>query len=359
MRSRVVFWTYGFEGSGGQLAVTKHVYDLLKESGYVVSLAQYKVNRISHIFRLVLSILKLIFHPSVIYLPASRSLVGALRDMPVYLLGLFGRKLVIHLHGNDFRILFGYRLVGTFIRYIWSCRALVVVTNNVSKEELHSFGINNVAVIENYFPFNVPYPNGKRRKQMYWNSNIIATKGIFEFLEAFTNLEKRYGYKLIISGEILGCSEMSLDKTKETLYQYLSQCRDITYTGPLSRSETVDILLESEFCVLTSYNESQPLSLIDGLCCGCEILCTDIPTLRELIAEFPGVYFVYPSVESINNIMALAISTELGLRNSDHIKERLLWQEEFIERFSTSMFKNRILKVFRKIDSISSAPSEP
>ena len=334
-------WVHSFNGLGGQASVTRGVVSMLLNGGLNVSILEYGLPEKAKVHLFLKHFLKLIFSNAAIYSPISRSFWGAFRDIPIYVLAILGRTLVVHIHGSDFNQLFTHRVLGSFLSYVLRKKTQIIVTNLRSKNELMEFGCTNVVCIENYFPNKYLMVKRKKKKSntFFWNSNIIATKGIFEFLEAFVIFSNHTNATLRISGEVLGCSIMSKKDTQKRFNTFLSNS-NISYVGKLTRLETLDELAITEVCVLTSYGESQPLAIIDGMCMGCTIFCSDLPELREMTNQYNRVH--YTKANSVDILENLKNVTEFINTNTD------FGHEFALRRFSEDLYRDKLLTTLIK-----------
>ncbi|MDB2676661.1 glycosyltransferase [Amylibacter sp.] len=329
-------WVHSINGIGGQASITRSAIVTAENLGLRVNIIEYGAYGF---FPFIISVFRIVFSKSDIYFPASRSFWGAFRDLPIYVLSIFGRRVITHIHGSDFTSLFHHSILGRLLTTILNKRVIIIVTNYLSKTDLENLGCGRVFCVENFFPseyLNLDC-NHKNPKTFFWNSNIIATKGIFEFLDAFVDYTHRTGASLRIAGEILGCKKMTKYETKLKLESYLINS-DITYIGACSRFATLQELIKAEVCVLTSYSESQPLALIDGMCCGCQIICSDLAELREMTNDYPMVCYTKVSRSSILEVL-------LGKYDFAEFNPKMS-SEAARRRFSEDLFSSKLKSIF-------------
>ncbi len=62
----------------------------------------------------------------------------------------------------------------------------------------------------------------------------------------------------------------------------------VTVHGVLSHQELGELMRSSHIFVLPSFFEGLPLVLLEALACGCRIVATDLPGVRELFAKYPA-----------------------------------------------------------------------
>lgn len=84
-----------------------------------------------------------------------------------------------------------------------------------------------------------------------------------------------------------------------------SRARKCVWHGVVPQQDLIDAYRRSEVFVLPSFSEGLPLVVLEALACGCKVVVTDLPGLREWIAlsapEAP-VIFVQPPVDPATGI---------------------------------------------------------
>jgi glycosyltransferase involved in cell wall biosynthesis len=86
-----------------------------------------------------------------------------------------------------------------------------------------------------------------------------------------------------------------------------SQGKRASCLGPLSPYNLAEKMRASHLFVLPSFFEGLPLVLIEALASGCRIVATDLPGIRELVADLPpgwGELIALPPLESVDRPFA-------------------------------------------------------
>ena len=115
-------------------------------------------------------------------------------------------------------------------------------------------------------------------------SRLLLSKGVLEYFEAAKILnEKGVDIQFWIIGDIDEENPNSLTRTELEL---LKRSRLVKVLG--KRNNVQNLIKKCHICVLPSYREGLPLSLIEGASCGLAILTTDTVGCRDLIRNDNG-----------------------------------------------------------------------
>jgi len=103
-------------------------------------------------------------------------------------------------------------------------------------------------------------------------------KGLPWLLDAVTRLTKTHPeLRLHIAGSGAGAEAEALDLRLNALAPY------VVKHGQLSQPELADLLRRCGVCVLPSFYEGVPLVLVEAAACGCRLVATALPGVRECI----------------------------------------------------------------------------
>ena len=125
-----VFWSSNLSKINGQNIVSKEVLSTLSSSTRLVKffynpgLGFHIISyfcKIIHLYKIVL-----IDRPDFIYLVCSRSIYGFVRDIPLLILSKLGSRLIVHVHGSDFKNLFSKKWIKLLSKYLYeNCEIIV------------------------------------------------------------------------------------------------------------------------------------------------------------------------------------------------------------------------------------------
>lgn len=358
----------------GQSLVTEEVYNILVEHGakikvhnLVYSDYKYFVKYFVLIKILVFISLDIISCKSVIYLSASRTLIGFYRNAYIILLGsFFKRKIIIHFHcgeyndfvlGNGFlfkkiakwlfrlvdtSIILGKSLTNNYTSIFNEKMEIIVIPNGVSIKE--NLNLNSNDAILN----------------ILYMSNLIESKGYFDILEAINILVNDYkiiNIRVDFCGKFLDHEDNLSFKTVE---EYISYFNDFVYSNNLNKfinyhkvvtGVTKDLLLQNcDIFILPTYysTEAQPLSILEALSYGKIVISTNHRGIPDMVINgYNGLIVGKKSPKSIADAILKLVNDEslqkkMSLNSKIHVENN----------FSFEIFERNIVHLFNKYQSI-------
>jgi glycosyltransferase involved in cell wall biosynthesis len=344
---KVVLWVSSIGGTGGQAIVTRQVISLLRQNFadvHVIEYNRYEQNYFG--IQFLFACFKLIsfrFNHDFIYFCPSRNPKAFVKDLIVYFFP--ASKVIAHIHGGDLDNLFSLRFFGPILKSRFSKFKSVIFPSKVAVP-LSYANYTNVCCIDNYsvlhelinFKSSLFLPSDRN---FIWNSNIIATKGVFDFISTLDNVLFS-PYSTLFFGKILSCNSYSYNDTEYRFKDYIANNNAI-YFGEVSRIEISSNLKFTDIVVLTSYSECQPLALIDAVCCGAIIVASDIPAHRDLLKDYSRVFFVSSNPSSIRDGLLNALKLQENNSLTDSYNAEI---DRYRSRFSVAVFNKNILKLF-------------
>ena len=233
-----------------------------------------------------------------IYITPSRTLGGSFRDVLVIITALICRKsLVAHLHGVDFNALLKEHGVWSkTLCFFYNKVSCFVLLYPAMYTQIAALKEPNFTVIPNCFDSSLKSDIitskglfDKERKTISYLSNIMSSKGIFEFLDLSEELlERNQNLFISIAGAFLGDDEMTKYEVEKSFLDIFRKLSDrygdrIEYLGIVRGLKKEELLLKTDIlCFPTRYKmEAQPLVLIEALYYGCSIIFSDHNDLKN------------------------------------------------------------------------------
>ena len=167
-------------------------------------------------------------------------------------------------------------------------------------------------------------------------TNFQPYKAINVLIDAFHSASRQgAAIRLRITGDGPGRQMMESQVAK------LGLAHRVHFLGQQSPQEIRDLLVDSDFLVLSSYNEGQPVSIGEAALCGKPVICTDVISERD-VPEFAGFIVRTGNVEAL----AEALLNAPGRKGQyDHAVIRTF----ALDRFSRKVVINRIKEVMESI----------
>jgi len=227
------------------------------------------------------------FSPDIIHLASSASLALFKDYLILRIAKKKGIPLIIHWHFGRITSLFEsnnweWKLLSTIIR---GCQTSIVIDSK-SYNTLVKSGFTNIANIPN--PISLDLEQKIRQTvnetkhidhgRLIFVGHIINTKGVFELVEACTQIQ--------------GISELSLigppdHSVKEELIKIAGNRNNgiwLRFYGSLSNDEVFTEIQKSQALILPSYTEGFPLVVLEAMAMGCAVVATEVGAIPEMLA---------------------------------------------------------------------------
>jgi len=343
---------------GQSLAFTRFVESLVNEKKILVNTNledQSKLGKNFSTFSTLFTIIvkAIITNYDIVYFTCSRTILGSIKDiLLINIVSLRQVKIVNHLHGSDFyeflhnspvwykKILFhSYKKVNTSI-----------VLLDSMKNQFKDFDNMKVEIVANFYDKELDIKLVKKEKDkinLVYLSNIMSSKGIFELIDAFEQLSKKYdNIYLNIAGGYIADEYMSIEKVKEKFTSKIALNNRIKYIGKAFANEKVKLLQNSDIFVLPTYYKSEafPISIIEAMACRNVIVTTNYKYLPEVVSEENGVLVEPRSVDSLVEGIESLISdigklAQIQKHNKQEAKEKYS-----LDRYINNM-KNIVMEI--------------
>lgn len=164
-------------------------------------------------------------------------------------------------------------------------------------------------------------------------ANLVPVKGVEILLQAFAHLVDRYpAWRLAIVGDDRSDYARQL---KQHFSEWVANGR-VAFTGKVLNVK--DYLHQAEFFVLPTLNEGRregsPVSLLEAMASGLPVLASNIPGIRDQLANFPELMFEPGNVEALVQKMAAMMDQdepqrrELGMALRREVEARFSIERE-------------------------------
>tara|TARA_B110000046_G_scaffold132192_1_gene138646 strand:- start:2122 stop:3225 length:1104 start_codon:yes stop_codon:yes gene_type:complete len=295
---------------------------------------------IKYIIRNVLTIIKT--RPAAVYMSIPKDFIPLLKVIPVLLTTkLFGGKVIGELAGRNFYFLetkgisywLGLRILKTF-------NSIRVLGNSVN-DTLKSHGLNSNVVIDNGVDIldqkhNIVKSINDKSVTIGFVGALHEKKGIY-ILVQIANLLKasNVNFTLEIAGE-WGNTE---DKVK--VLNYIEQNKlgeKIKFLGLIHNKEKWEFYKKIDVFVLPSYNEGQPLVLIEAMGFGIPLVCSGVGAIPDTITSGYNGFIIeeFLAINYANKIKHLVEDTTLYEKISSNNLDT------FAKRFQVQDYLNKI-----------------
>lgn len=245
----------------------------------------------------------------VIYTTPGGSFLGFLRFYHYFILCfLLKKKVLIHIHNGVFRKMydsqndFNKKLINIILKRV---SGIIVLGNSLRSMFKDLIEENKIFVCENGVQDYVVatekeieekferFNKNKKRKILYL-SNLMKEKGIIEVLkvsEKFNEEELEFNFAGVIEPEIK-------DIVEEYLKKYPNK---LIYHGRVSGEKKKKLLLENDIFILASWDEGQPISILEAYVTGCAVITDEnIGGIKDIFQnKRNGISCISKNIESI------------------------------------------------------------
>ena len=352
-RKFIIFCSSKLSKLNGQNIVTRKVLDIIAPKNKLIRVS-YDDGFGLHIFGYFLKFIKiylilLVKNPDFIYLVCSRSFFGFIRDVPILLISKFGFRVIVHVHGSDFKNIFVNKYIASLAKFLYKNCEIIIPSNHL-RNDLQVNVFKKVYLCENFVDQDLANYDDKInlisiQDQVFnvlWNSNIISSKGFFETCDAINFLNnKGHNINFLVLGEPLGDLELSRQNVVKKLNLY-NKKRWFVRHNVVDRIHLKKILLNVNAVILpSSYpSECQPLSIIEGMIFCKHIIIKNTKALRNTIGNYPA-----ELVERDKLIIANALKACIN-KDSSSITNRIEKGKDALKRFSYGFFESKIKDIF-------------
>ena len=165
---------------------------------------------------------------------------------------------------------------------------------------------------------------------------LTEAKQPLKLIEVFSEIEKE---KKDVSLVIAGKGEL-LDKTKEFVRQ--KKLKNVIFLGYVDEEDITDLYACSDYYIMTSKYEGQPLTLLEAMASGLPCIVSDISNLRIVEDARCGIVVDFEDVEKATE----EITEYLKRENFDHSRNA---REYALNNLDWGIIAGRYLEEFKEI----------
>ncbi len=222
----------------------------------------------------------------------SLSSTSVLRDAVSVLIGYIHHKKIIVFfrgwHSYMVDLIDKHRFLRMLFKWVFKRADVFIVLSNDFKQKLLDWGFKKNIYIESTVVDN-DLLNGYAHKgsikkelntiNILFLARIEKDKGIFEVIEAYVNLKRKYPQiKLIIAGDG-SCLEM----VKQTVVN--RNIKNVEFTGYVTGESKRDVLTKSDIYVFPSYGEGMPNSVLEAMAFGLPVITRSVGGVRDFFED--------------------------------------------------------------------------
>jgi glycosyltransferase involved in cell wall biosynthesis len=271
------------------------------------------------------------------YLTFSLTSLGGLKTLSAILgYKFFNRgKVVLHVHRGDFFSRFMRRFLNRIItKLVFRLTDEVIVLSASQKFQFESKFNKRFCILSNTIEIELePILRNRKNRDFIYISNYLLDKGIVDLLEVFSKLtSQNKEITLSAYGEF---SDIAL---KELILSFQSD--KITINGPIQGIEKFSRIADSDCLILPSWNEGQPIVLIEAMSVGTPVIASDTGLVPELLGTDYPLLMIPGDRESLKEKLILFI----GLKDTLELSARLY--DNYATSYSHKTHKDNLYRIF-------------
>lgn len=313
-KNKVLFFGPYPEPMTGQSISFKEAFQGYSGHKILFNTTKYGVNKLLNSLYcfLIIPFVFLFNKFDVVYFTCIRSNFGSIKDIELLLLcKLFNKKIVNHLHGADLILFFkDAGFLRPLLKYCYEQIDVSIVLLPSMSEQFKGFPEMKIEVIKNCYSRefeNIDVLLDNKKEQVLYLSNIIYSKGIFDFLEASMTLLKQNPTVVIkIAGLPMGDFYKTEQEVKELFDINFNTIKAkfpdrIFYLGTVSGKDKIKLLSESSVFVLPTFykTEAFPITIIEAMRFGNAIVTTKHNYLEDVVTIENGILVTINSSDEL------------------------------------------------------------
>ncbi len=322
----------------------------------VLSLEEYSINIVEE-FSWNKSCFNIAFHFASIYLNVFKILVKKKIDVIYFNLPLSApamlkiapaimlvrlisqkSKIIAHLHRGDFAPFIKRSASNRFISNLYFRRIdKLIILSKKFKKDIRNFNSEiSISILHNTSDFEKENINIKKSfsNNYVCIANYIESKGIRELFNSFCSPQLEHMH-LSIYGNAYDNKLFNELKASHPI--------NIEINGAINRSEIRNILLETDCLILPSWNEGQPIILLEAMSLGIPIIASSVGDIPNILGEAYEYLACSQDQDSLKE-------TILKFHNNSNKEELANYlHNRYLKYFSNENFKQGIIEIFSSI----------
>ncbi len=244
-------------------------------------------------------------------------------------------KKISHLHRGDFSV-YMKKSINKFLASL--CLRFIdelVVLSPVFKEEIQNFFDEiEIAVLHNTSSLEDKYEKGNKQyiKNFVCISNYIRTKGIKNLIDVFGKEELK-NFSLDIYGSTY----------EKQFYNQLieNKSQNVKFNDKIERKEIANILKTHDCLILPSWNEGQPIIILEAMSLGIPIIATKIGDVPNMLGEEYKFLAEPKDSGSLQEAIIMFDNCPLKSEISDYLYKR------YQLNYSNKLHKDQVIRIFK------------
>jgi glycosyltransferase involved in cell wall biosynthesis len=197
---------------------------------------------------------------------------------------IFSRgKVILHIHRGDFILWFRKNLSNRLLAIlVIKLAGKIIVLSEIQKIAFNELFSKPVFVLHNTVEYESDHPlTEKTNNHFIYISNYLYEKGIFDLMEVFSRLLTIYPEITLHTYGAFPTTEI-----KNRILRYNS--RNVYVGDVITGEEKFSVIERADCLILPSYNEGEPLILLEAMSVGTPVISTNVGLIPEMLGtDYP------------------------------------------------------------------------
>ena len=211
----------------------------------------------------------------------------------------------VKVHGTDVNENTLYSSRSNLMKKWLSKANTIFCASNALANTLETIGISKEIIKVNYngIDRNVFYPDkgALNNKKLIFVGNLIPTKGIYELIESYAEIQKNNSE---VSLDIIGTGPLSKHISEKITKLKLN----VILHGSLNLVSVAEKVRESDLLILPSYREGVPNVLLEAFASGVPVVSTIVGGIPEVVNDNVGILVEPKNVEALEDAITFALN---------------------------------------------------
>ena len=230
---------------------------------------------------------------------------------------LFGKKVVFHIHGGDFKNF--YNTAPARISKLLNNVDCIIALSEQWKRFFQQIAKGvPVEIVQNIieFPILTTVDNNKDGKiHVLFLGLIDEAKGVFDLLDVLSSESSLYKDKYVIhiagNGKVRQLKDVILENKLEDI---------VKFEGWVDGEKKIELLNLCEVFILPSYAEGSPLSILEALSYGNYIIASNVGGIPEVVSPGCGMLFDAGDKLALSNALKQYIYNRNDILKTKHYR---------------------------------------
>lgn len=251
----------------------------------------------------------------------------------------YGKKVVIHIHGAEYKIFFNEcnDKQKEYVKETLNLADQIIVLSEEWKEYFKNLvDESKIKVIYNAIVIPEDFEKDLDSQKLLFLGRIGQRKGIYDLVDVLEKLVMEFpNIKLYVGGdgEVDNLKKIIKEKKLEKNFEYI---------GWISGKEKDNILRECSIYILPSYNEGMPMSVLEGMAYKNVTISTNVGGIPKVIKNRENGYIIEPGDKDklYNCLKEILSDSKLRKKLSDNGRKIML------EKFDINITIKTLIEVY-------------